>query len=296
MQDKKFKVITLGPEGTFSHQASLQIKSLLERKGIPVDILFSTTIRSLFTSLDNQGDVIVVPVENSEAGTVGNSVDQLAVNPGTKLQIILELNLLIEHFLAGFGLLEEITTIYAHPQAHAQCDVFIEKSLPDVEVIHTSSNSKSASLITESKQLNAAAIVPKIAATIFSLPIIQEKIQNATNNTTRFIVLTKKSDLKRLFNLDSKKKSTIIVDPQANYPGLLHEILSVFAEKKINLSRIESRPSKRKLGDYIFHIDIEGDLLSPTLSECITHLESKFSVQKLGSYNYLRENELKKES
>jgi prephenate dehydratase len=287
MQKEKLRIVTLGPKGTFSHQASLKIKTLLDDKGIPADILFATTIRSLFGSLDQKGDIIVVPIENSEAGTVGISVDQLAINQDKSLQIILELNLLIEHYLAGYGTLDKIRTVYTHPQSHAQCDIFLEERLPDVEIIHTASNSKSASFIAESKSMKTAAIIPEIASRIYSLPIIQEKIQNTSNNTTRFIALIKNHQLAELFNLTKTKKTTIIVDPQDNYPGLLHDILSFFAEKQINLSRIESRPSKRKLGDYIFHIDIEGDIISPNITSCIKSLESKFSVRKLGSYNCL---------
>ena len=251
MRTDEIKIITLGPEGTFSHQAAAKVKSLMHEKGKKLEINFSSTINSLFKIPEDESIIIVAPLENSEAGTIGKTVDQLAKNPESNIQIVLELEQLIEHHLAGFGSIAEVETVYAHPQAQFQSEEFLVKHLPDAEIQHTTSNSKSAVLLAETKSSKYAAIVPFIASSIHSLPIIHSNIQNSNNNTTRFVVLTKNNSLKESFNQFTKSKLSIIVDPQMNYPGLLFEILEVFAEENINLSRIESRPSKRKLGDYV---------------------------------------------
>ncbi|MFP4423927.1 MAG: prephenate dehydratase [Candidatus Woesearchaeota archaeon] len=252
------EIITLGPEGTFAHGAAKEIARVFD-----APIRFEKTISKVFDRLSME-NVIVVPLENSDAGSVGQTVDNLYRIEGVR--IITEIDIPIHHNLCSFVELKDITDIYAHPQSAAQCEDYLSK-LAHAAVIETSSNARSAQLAKENK---GSAILPKIASDIYGVPLIIENIENTKNNTTRFIVCSKKS-------MDGfwGKKTSIIIDPKEDRPGLLYEILGILSD--VNLTKIESRPSKRKLGDYIFYIEMETN---PDLDKLSKIAEVKF----LGSY------------
>lgn len=260
------KIITLGPKGTFSHQAALNYGA--------TEIEFKKTVRDVFESVDTA--IGLVPIENSVSGTVGLTLDALM---DFSLNIVDELILPVKHYLAGFGSLTDIKIIYSHPQSYAQCEHFLRKNFPDVEIIETSSNGKSAEMVAKLKDKTRAAIVPKIAAELYDLKILKSNIQDNRFNVTRFIVIAT-SEAKRT----GYDRTSIAIYPQIDRPGLLYDLLGEFAKRKINLTKIESRPSKGKLGDYIFFIDFEGHKEEPLVKEALNAIEKEFFLKVLGSY------------
>lgn len=257
-------VITLGPEGTFSHELALKMgcKSLR----------FAPTIYSIMAAVARgEGDGIV-PMENSEAGSVGETLDGLSRFP---LFITAEMYMPVRHNLASTVPLERMRVIYAHPQTHEQCSERIEEwGLP---VIHTSSNASSA--MEAKKTPNAGAILSASAALLYKIPIIVPDTENNPQNTTRFVRISK-SPAKD----DHPEKCSILIDPSTDRVGLLHDLLEAFACRTINLTRIESRPSKRGIGNYVFFLDY---VWSPGTTEAISELKGITTVKELGCYRRL---------
>ena len=264
------KIATLGPEGTFSHEASLKYSR-------DASIYFANTIRDVFEIVDcGKADIGIVPVENSVAGTVGHTLDLLMES---KLKVKEEEILPISHNLVGLETISNIKTLYFHPQTYEQCELFIKKNFPRAEILLTSSNGKSAEMIAKAKDRTKGSIIPKIAVGIYKLKILKKDVQDSRFNVTRFFVIGKKDSKKTGYD-----KTSIAVYPQVDRPGLLHDLLGEFAKRKINLTKIESRPSKGKLGDYIFFIDMHGHKSEKNVSEAIEGVKKSAFVNVLGSY------------
>lgn len=264
------KIATLGPEGTFSHEAGLRYHNKAE-------ILFNDTIRDVFESVAGGNAVLgVVPVENSVGGTVGQTLDCLME---FGIRIIWEIVLPIRHNLAGFGDIEDIRALYIHPQTYEQCELFVKKNLPKTEIIETSSNGKSAEIVAKSNAKTSDLIIPKTAADIYNLRILKKHVQDSKFNVTRFFVIGHSGGKKT-----GHDRTSIAVYPQINKPGLLYSMLGEFAKRNINLTKIESRPSKGKLGDYIFYIDIRGHESEKRINESLKMIKNSFFVAVLGSY------------
>ena len=264
------KIATLGPEGTFSHEAAIKYNS-------KASILFTATIRDVFEAVaKNKADLGIVPVENSIAGSVGQTLDYLT-EFGIKIKV--ESILPISHNLVGFGKINDIKILYLHPQTYEQCELFIKKNLPKAGIIQTSSNGKSAEIIAEYKDKTKASIIPKIAVDIYKLKVLKKDVQDNRFNVTRFFVIAKGDSKKTGYD-----RTSIAIYPQIDKPGLLYDMLGQFAKRGINLTKIESRPSKGKLGDYIFYIDFEGHRKEKRIADALKNLEDSFFVTVLGSY------------
>jgi prephenate dehydratase len=254
-------IITLGPEGTFSHELAL-------RMGCP-SIRFASTIHSIFSAVaQGEGDGMV-PIENSEAGGVGETLDGLLQFP---VFITAEMYMPIHHYLASQVPLSRMRVIYAHPQTHEQCSGCLEDwGLP---VIHTSSNASSA--LEAKKTPNAGAILSASAAALYKMPVIVSNIENNASNTTRFVRISRTHSPENI-----AQKCSIVIDPTVDRAGLLYDLLGVFARRGINLSRIESRPSKRGMGNYVFFLDYAWTL---DTREALDELKSISDVKELGCY------------
>lgn len=264
---RKRALITLGPQGTFSHEMALKLELTK-----PEEIVLLPTIRGIMdTVARGEGDAIV-PMENSEAGSVGETLDGLARHP---LFITGEMYMPIHHNLAALVPQAEIRVIYAHPQTHEQCSDALERW--GVPVIHTSSNASSA--LEAKKTPNAGALIPVIAAELYQLPILERNIENNATNTTRFVRVSREPVHEK-----KPEKCSILIDPDQDRSGLLHELLEAFAKRKINLSRIESRPSKRKIGEYVFFLDTTW---SPKTADAIAELKTITGVKELGCYRLI---------
>ncbi len=264
------KIATLGPKGTFSHEAAL-------KRNKNATIVFKDTVWDIFESVSvNEVDEGVVPLENSVSGTVGLTLDALME---FDLNIIAEIILPIKHNLVGYGKISEIKELYVHPSTYDQCEKFIRKFLPHIKTILTSSNAVSAKIISIQKDKNKGAIVPEKAIEIYNLKVIKKDVQDNKFNVTRFIVVSKK-EAKRT----SRDRTSIAIYPQVDKPGLLYNLLGEFAKRNINLTKIESRPSKGRLGDYIFFIDMQGSKEDEKIKEALSSIEESFFLKILGSY------------
>jgi len=253
--------ITLGPEGTFSHELALKMRC--------PSVSLVSTIHGIFSAVARgEGDGLV-PVENSEAGGVGETLDGLMQFP---VFIHAEMYMPIHHHLASQVPLSRIRVVYAHPQTHEQCSGHLEEwGFP---VIHTSSNASSA--LEARKTPNAGAILSASAATLYKIPVIVSNIENNASNTTRFIRISRVHPA-----VAGAQKCSIVIDPTVDRAGLLYDLLGVFAKRGINLTRIESRPSKRGMGNYVFFLDYA---FSPDTREALEELKSISNVKELGCY------------
>lgn len=259
----------LGPRGSFSEQAAkeLAMKNIRHCQTI-TDALEAVKL--------GKEPCAVVPIENSLEGTVNETLDYLTFNKG--LNIYAETVLPIKHFLLGLNK-SKIKKVISHPQALAQCRNWIRKNLK-VSVESRSSTAEAAREVSEKKDVSLAAIASKQAAEIYSLKVLAKNIQDNNANATRFIVVSKKQHAKA-----KRDKTSIVFYYRENRPGILLEVLGEFAKRKINLTKIESRPSKKVLGDYLFYIDFEGHAAEKSVKEALSSIRKKVaSLKILGSY------------
>jgi prephenate dehydratase len=256
----------LGPGGTFSHELALRLQA--------PDIRLMPTIHSVFSAVSRGDGDGIVPIENSEAGGIGATLDGLLTNP---VFITAEMYMPVHHHLAAYLPADKLARIYVHPQTHEQCSEELERL--GIPAVHTSSNAASA--LELEKDRTAGAIVSPFAVSLYGLPVIIEHVENNRENITRFIRISR--DL--LPPDRNAEKCSIIIDPSTDRTGLLHDLLAVFAVKKINLTRIESRPSKRGIGNYVFFLDYET---TPGYRDAITYLKTMTGVKELGCYSKTR--------
>ncbi len=267
----------LGPPGTFSHQAaynwSQQQKDTLEL------VPFKSIPEVLLAVRGGDVDAGVVPVENSIEGAVNLTLDRL--RELKELSIKGEIIVLVEHCLAGKNSsLENIEVVYSHPQALAQCQGFLNKRLSHARIIETVSTAEAAGRVaSQGEKENSAAISSPLAARRYGLQILAASIQDYEGNKTRFIIVGRGSTMRT-----GCDKTSLVVSPPENRPGVLYNILKEFARAEINLTRIESRPTKYNLGEYVFFLDCEGHCSEKALLEVISRVRTMAEVQILGSY------------
>lgn len=229
-------LIALGPEGTFSHDLAQMIDP---------DIILVSSIGRVFSQVEETGIPGLVPLENSEAGGVPATMDGLMQYP---VYITGETYLPVHHTFASDIPKDRVTVIFAHPQSHEQCSKYIDPL--GIPVIHTESNAASAKAQKERK--GSAAIISRTLALRYGIPVIDLDIENNQDNITRFILIQTERGIE-----ENPQKCSIIADPGENRAGLLYDLLTPFKESGVNLTRIESRPSKRCMGNYVFFIDIQ---------------------------------------
>jgi len=252
----------LGPEGTFSHELALRLTV--------DDIRLAPTIHRIFEAVSRREGEGIVPIENSEAGGIGATLDGLLQHP---VFITAEMYMPVHHHLAAYAPLENLKKIFVHPQTHEQCSDQLEEW--GIPVIHTGSNAASA--VEVQKDRSAGAIVSSFAVSVYHVPVILPHVENNSENVTRFVRISANPETK-----EKPEKCSIIIDPSADRAGLLHDLLAVFAVKKINLTRIESRPSKRGIGNYVFFID---SLASEGYRDAIVYLKTMTNVKEIGCYH-----------
>jgi prephenate dehydratase len=257
-------IVTLGPAGTFSHEVAQRLY------GNGVDLL--PTIKKIMESVEGGSADGIVPIENSEAGGVGPTLQGLA---DCDVAITGEIYMLIRHHLAARTAPDRLSVIYAHPQTHEQCSRILDEL--GVDVVHTSSNAASAVAMLGDER--AGAIVSSLAAEIYGLPILQSDVQNSMQNITRFVRISSMPSTEA-----SCTKCSILIDPATDRAGLLADLLGVFAKRGINLTRIESRPSRRGMGRYVFFVDFE---MSEGWREAREALKAMTNVKELGCYRRL---------
>ena len=250
------KVALLGPEGTYTHQAAEKYFEGLE----PV---FCSTIREVFES---ETEAKLVPIENSLGGGVTDTIDLLREK---EEKISGEVVLPIQHALiSDEENIEDIEKVKSHPQALAQCQDIIEEHGWKTEETNSTADA------VEGLEAGEAALASEIAAQINNKNILRRSIQDRDVNVTRFLVLNGEPNV--------REKASIILEPGEDRPGLLHAMLSCFAGHEINLSHIQSRPTKEKLGEYYFYVEAQAS--GEKLQKAVTALETYGGVQNLGEY------------
>ncbi|MFN6566765.1 prephenate dehydratase [Dendronalium sp. ChiSLP03b] len=283
----------LGPPGTYAEQAAVfYINWLAKKTGIEAILCpYPSIAQSLQAVAFGHTQLAVVPVENSIEGSVTMTMDTLWQLD--RLQIQLALVMPIVHALISCATsLDSIKTVYSHPQALAQCQGWLQEFLPSVQVIP--SNSTTEALQRLEQDLTTAAIASSRAAQLYKLPILASSINDYPENCTRFWVVSQpKIEAVDDISSASASHTSLAFSVPANVPGALLKPLEVFAQLGINLSRIESRPTKRSLGEYLFFIDVESNATSAEMQSALAKLNKYIEVLKIfGSYNVLPINAL----
>lgn len=284
----------MGPEGSYSEKAAKLWTAKYNLCGSEFKY-FADIEDTLLAAVQGKADLSVIPVENSIEGSVGITLDLLLEND---VRIIGEVVIKIEHCLLAKGRLEEIRIILSHPQGLAQCRHFLKKNFPGTELRSTGSTSHAARLAGEFEEM--AAIASPEAAECYKLKTLLSNIQDQKENYTRFIVLKavekepeavekgtgKQTSLSAEARTDLIPfKTSLIIYLEKDRPGALYEILGAFAKRKINLTKIESRPSKKELGDYYFYIDFEGCSSDELIKDALEDIKAKVDTLKvLGSF------------
>jgi len=258
-----------GERGAYGEDAARSFFSE-EIKTVPL-VTFADVLKN--TSM-NKTEFAILPVENSLEGSVGESYDLLY---STSLNATGEVYHRIEHCLIGIGKLEEIDTVYSHPQALGQCRKFIEQY--NMKTIPAYDTAGSVKIVKELNKENCACIASKAASVIYDMPIIAENIANNPNNHTRFLILSKKEAP------ETGNDKTSIIFSIKHEPGSLYRILENFYKDDVNLTKIESRPTKSNTWEYNFYVDFEGHKKNPQISEILDKIKQETLFMKvLGSY------------
>ena len=284
MTEKKYvpSVAYLGPEASFTHIAA---SDLFGMEGLTP----RPTIPDCIEAVSN-GHVAyaVVPLENALEGSVPLTIDYLFSSED--LFITAEISMPIEQHLlvnkSQMDRLDELESIQSHPHALAQCHKFLQYRFRKVPLIQTTSTAAAAKMISEQPDLRVAAIGNRLAAQTYDLHIAEENIHDFHFNHTRFVVLSlRKERLEHTKHASSTKTTLMVKLPADDRPGLLHQILSVFSWRRLNLSKIESRPLKTGLGHYFFIIDVNESEEHPMMKGAMEELAALgCSARSLGTY------------
>ena len=259
--------VTLGPAGTYSHRAA---------RAVADDIDFRQSVTAIVDAVASGSyDRGVIPVENSIEGSVTESLDALGEYD---VAVVREIVTPVQHALLAQR--EGFETVASHSQALAQCRGFLEREYPEVALEAVASTAQGVEFAREDPSIAA---IGHPANADETLSVLAEGIQDQTSNATRFYAIASEAE-----RSDAGGKTSLVVYPNVNYPGLLLELLEPFADRDINLTRVESRPSGRRLGDYVFHVDVEAGLYEDRTQgalEAVDELAENGWVKRLGSYD-----------
>jgi chorismate mutase/prephenate dehydratase len=268
--EEPLKVAYLGPQATFTHLASLR------HFGSSAQFVPTESIKGVFDAVEsNKAEYGVVPIENSTEGVVSYTLD-LFVDYDLKVgaEVMLEIS---QNLISKSGEKTKIKKVFSNPHAAAQCRRWLEANLPGVPILEITSTAKAAEVAAQDD--DAAAIASELAAKVYNLQFVEKGIEDSKHNFTRFLIISKNSPKK------SGKDKTSIMFSIKDKPGALYDILYPFKKAKINLTKIESRPSKRKAWEYIFFVDMEGHIDDKKLKKAIDAVKDNCLYLKiLGSY------------
>jgi len=261
----------LGPEGTWTHQAAIK------KFGHSVNHSPQPNFSDVFDQVARRAaDYGVVPIENSTEGAVSHTLDLFVDSP---LHICAQILLRIENGLMAAIQRSEIRTLYSHPQVFGQCRSWILKHFPEADLVEVSSTTKAAQIARDQANQGAAALGGELAAQLYGLNMLERNIQDRATNTTRFLVIGEKTCP------PTGSDRTSLLFAIHDRPGSLVSALQAFDQFHINLSKIESRPSKRKDWEYIFYVDLSGHCQDAAVSKALGELRNHCAMLKiLGSY------------
>lgn len=267
--EKTMTIAYLGPAATFTHQAALH------KFGASLHYAPLKTIADVFAEVaKNRAEYGVVPVENSTEGVVTHTLDMFV---DSDLKIVAQIVLPIRHCLISRATGKRIKKLYVHPQTLAQCRAWIHRHYPHAELIETSSNARSAELAARDR--TSGALAGELAAETYRVPILERNIQDSSANATRFLVLGRKGPP------PTGRDRTSVMFSIADRVGALHTALAPFRRARLNMTKIESRPSKRKAWEYFFFVDIDGHVAERKVGRAIERLHDHCNfVKVLGSF------------
>jgi len=267
---RKLMVAYLGPEATFTHQAAVK------NFGRGAGYVHCRTIPQVFEEIEKgRADYGVVPIENSNEGVVYHTLDMFR---DSELKITMEINQPIHQYLVSTASsVGKVTRLFYHPQALGQCAQWVKRTLPGIETVEYSSTAESAKALRDDPR--ACAIASRVAAKVYRLNVLAGPIEDFRENVTRFLVIG------RTYARRSGADKTSIMFSVKDRIGALHDMLLPFKRKRINLTKIESRPSRVRAWDYVFYVDLLGHVDEPRVAQALTQLERRCSFFKiLGSY------------
>lgn len=267
--EKTLKIAYMGPQASFSNLAALK------RFGSQMDYVACATIPDVFSEVErDSADYGVVPVENSIEGAVTHTLDMLV---DSDLKICSQVNLNVSHNLLANCAKNKIRRVYSNPQVFGQCRIWLQNNLAGVELVDVSSTTKAAELA--KKEKNSAAIASLLASKIYGLKVVASGIQDSLRNITRFLVVGK-----NIAARTGHDKTSLLFSVRDRV-GALYEMLLPFRKYGVNLTKIESRPSKKRAWDYYFFVDIAGHQDDAKVKKALSELEQKCTYLKiLGSY------------
>lgn len=264
------KVAYLGPRATFTHMACMQ-KFGSSAQYVPVH-----SIKEVFSEVERgRANFGVVPIENTTEGVVNHTLDMfIDSNLLIYGEILQEVS---HHLLSKSGLMGDVKKIYSHPHAIAQCRNWLETNLPHVPVAEVASTAAAAELCME--EPSSAAIASELAGQLYGLKVIKARIEDNLNNFTRFLVLSQKPPERT-----GKDKTSLMLSVKDKV-GALYDLLRPFASHGISMTKIESRPSRRKAWEYIFFVDVEGHIEEERVHKAVEEIKGRCLFMKiLGSY------------
>jgi chorismate mutase/prephenate dehydratase len=268
--EQPLRVAFLGPEATFTHMAARG------RFGLSARYVPAATIAGVFAEVEKgNADVGVVPIENSTEGVVNSTLD---VFIESELTIAAEIVLEVSHcLLTRTGTLDPVQKVYSHPQALAQCRAWLAATLPKAALIEVASTALAARLAKDDPV--AAAVASELAGQLYDLRVAKAKIEDEVRNVTRFLVVGKTPAA------GSGRDKTSLMLSVRDHPGVLYEVLRPLADRHLNLTRIESRPSRKRIWDYVFFIDLDGHVSDPVVAAALEAVRPLCQHLKvLGSY------------
>lgn len=268
--EQSIKVAFLGPNGTFSQEASSK------HFGHAVETVPMGSIKQVFTEVENGSvDYGVVPIENSTEGVISYTLDVFMHSP---LKISGEVSLRIhQNLMTQNDNWQDVKTVFSHQQSLAQCRQWLEANLPNAEQVPVSSNTEAARRAKEDP--SSAAIAGSLAAEIYGLDVAKKDIEDNQNNTTRFLVIGKQD-----VPPSGEDKTTLMISAK-NRSGALYHLLAPLAENGLDMTRIESRPSQNANWEYYFFMDIDGHAQDPNVAKALEELSQESqSIRVLGSY------------
>ncbi len=269
----------LGPSGTYSEVAALRYSTWLNGQTQQETILcpYPSIAQAIQAVAQGQADLAVVPVENSIEGSVTTTLDTLWRCDKLQIQQALVLPIL-NAFITRAKTIDTVQTVYSHPQPLAQCHQWLEKHLPKAQIIPANSTTEALQFLKD--DVAAGAIASERAAQLYNLPVLTCPINDHPDNCTRFWVLGLQSS--------PGGTCTSLAFTVHDVPGALLKPLQVFAQRNINLSKIESRPTKKSLGDYLFFVDLEADVRQTSVQFALEELAKQTATLKVfGSYDIL---------
>ena len=263
--EKDLRIAYLGPEATFTHQAART------KFGASVKYASEASIADVFNAVvRGRADYGVVPVENSWEGAVNHTLDMFI---DSEARICAQILLRIEHQLLSRGTRETVQKIYSHPQAFGQCRSWLRANFPKAEWVEVSSTTRAAELAADDE--TTAAVAGKLAGELYGLSVLDAGIQDSPENTTRFLVIGQKP------SPATGSDRTALMFSVPHEPGALYRALEPFDQNRINIGKIESRPSRRKAWEYCFFLDVEGHVGDAHLQEVLSQLQKRCTLVKI---------------